>query len=281
MSAGAAARDRRYFWGQTLAQALMAAARFHRLPPDRIAYRIFEKQHGYLRNPRRFVIVVDPDCPAGAADFGGSAPAPLPAPEESRKSGLGERSQREPLMVPPTGAPEPTNRLAAERPRPRTGNDESYLPPDEESRLAAQVATNRLLRLANLDLEARIELSPERLEIRLEGVDEERLRALGSDLLDDLDHLLPRLIKGLSGKLVHCRIDGAGLRSAREESLRALALEGARQALESGEPVLLDPLPAAERRIVHLALAGDPRVGTESLGDGLEKRVRIFRVSSA
>lgn len=260
----------------------MAAARFHRLPPDEIAYRIFAKQHGFLKNPRRFVIVVDPASPAARSTESGRAALPAtPVPGGISTGDRKERSPSAPATPSQVGRLETAGRRATEVPRPRQGSAENFLPPDEESRLAALVATSRLTRLANLHLGARIELCPERLEIQLEGADEERLRALGSGLLDDLDHLLPRLIKGLSGRLVHCRVDGAGLRSAREESLRALALEGARRAVDSGEAVLLDPLPAAERRTVHLALADDPRVGTESLGDGLEKRIRIFRAPSA
>jgi len=43
----------------------------------------------------------------------------------------------------------------------------------------------------------------------------------------------------------------------------------------SGEAVLLEPLSAADRRIVHLALVDDPRVTTESQGMGAEKRIQI------
>jgi spoIIIJ-associated protein len=133
----------------------------------------------------------------------------------------------------------------------------------------------RLLRFAGLALEVTVERQPERLDVRLSGADEERLRQIGAGLLDDLGHLLPRLVKSLSGKQVLCRIDGAGIRSAREEELRAVARRAAAEVLRTGQPVLLDPLPAVDRRIVHLTLAEDPRFSTESLGQGVEKSLRI------
>lgn len=267
---------RRYFWGGSLPQALMAAARFHCLPPDEVAYRVFEKRHGFLRNPRRVVIIVDPDFPQGRSATSPPArseSAPRAAAAEPARAGSDDLTMRQPEPAPRGGSG-----VAAERPRGRSIQQEAFVPPDEESRLAAAVAIGRLLRLAGLEMEASIEAQPERLEIRLEGSNEARLQRLGSGLLDDLDHLLPRLIKGLSGRFVRCRIDGAGLRGAREEELRALAVEAARRVAQSGEAVILEALPASERRLVHLALAEDPSVATESLGDGALKPVRVYPI---
>ncbi len=152
---------------------------------------------------------------------------------------------------------------------------EPFLPPDEESELAAAAAVGRLLALAGLELTAKVERRPDRLVISLSGKDEALLRDLGEEFLDDLEHLAPRAIRGLTGRMVRCRVEGAGLRSAREDELRGLAERAAEQVVASGEAVLLEPLSAADRRIVHLALVDDPRVTTESEGMGAEKRIQI------
>ena len=270
--------ERRFFSGGTLAQALMAAARHYGLPPEELAYRQVEKRHGFVKSPRKVIVEVDPAAPRRTgAPVSTPAPAPVPTPVASR-----------PQAVAPASPGAPASRVRTERgpsrgpsgdPGRRPGRRpvaDSFVAPDEESRLAASVAVGRLVRLAGLELEAEVVLGEERLEVRLHGKDEERLRQLGSAFLNDLDHLLPRMIKGLSGRMVHCRIDGAGIRSAREEELRAMAAAAA-AAIVGGEPErILDPLPASERRIVHMTLADDPRVETESLGDGAEKRMRIF-----
>ena len=133
----------------------------------------------------------------------------------------------------------------------------------------------RLLALAGLDLAAKVERRPDRLVISLGGKDEALLADLGEEFLDDLEQLAPRAIRGLTGRMVRCRVEGGGLRSAREEELRGLAERTAEQVVASGEPVLLEPLSSADRRIVHLTLVDDPRVVTESEGFGAEKRVRI------
>ena len=70
-------------------------------------------------------------------------------------------------------------------------------------------------------------------------------------------------------------VDVAGHKRAREETINALARELADEVKETGETTSLDPMPAAERRIVHLALAEDADVETESAGEGHARRVQI------
>ena len=62
------AARRRFFWGQTLSQALARAARHFGLAPERLAYRVRAKRHGYVKHPRAVLIEIDPDAPARATD---------------------------------------------------------------------------------------------------------------------------------------------------------------------------------------------------------------------
>ena len=70
-------------------------------------------------------------------------------------------------------------------------------------------------------------------------------------------------------------VDAEHYHRRREESLRGLAHRMADRVRESRRPVTLEPMPAAERRIVHLALADDPAVMTGSVGVGDERKVVI------
>lgn len=70
-------------------------------------------------------------------------------------------------------------------------------------------------------------------------------------------------------------VDVEGYRRRREESLRALAFRMAEKVRTTGKSVVLEPMPANERRIVHLALAKDPTVGTSSVGEGETRKVAI------
>jgi spoIIIJ-associated protein len=118
----------------------------------------------------------------------------------------------------------------------------------------------------------------ERLEVVLSGADESAVAERGLEFLEELEHLLPRAVHGLCGRMVRCRVDCGGVRAAHDESLRQLARREAERAVASGEAVLLDPLSSAERRVVHLELLEHPGVTTESLGTGARKRVQISPV---
>jgi len=70
-------------------------------------------------------------------------------------------------------------------------------------------------------------------------------------------------------------IDVEGYRQRREAQLQELARRVAERVRRSRQPMTLEPMPPAERRIVHLALANDPDVQTVSIGEGEARKVAI------
>jgi spoIIIJ-associated protein len=61
-------------------------------------------------------------------------------------------------------------------------------------------------------------------------------------------------------------VDAAGYRARRRASLEALAVRSAQRAVQSGDPVELEPMTAVERKVVHLRLKEFPGVETSSEG---------------
>ena len=70
-------------------------------------------------------------------------------------------------------------------------------------------------------------------------------------------------------------IDVEGYRTRREESLIGLAERVSRQVARSHRAMLMEPMPANERRIIHLKLREHPEVYTESTGEGSQRRVEV------
>jgi spoIIIJ-associated protein len=86
-----------------------------------------------------------------------------------------------------------------------------------------------------------------------------------------VNHMVSRQLK--SKALVS--VDVEGYRRRREENLKGLTLRLAEKVKATGRTITLEPMPANERRIVHLALADDSQVTSFSLGDGESRKVAI------
>jgi spoIIIJ-associated protein len=71
-------------------------------------------------------------------------------------------------------------------------------------------------------------------------------------------------------------IDVDGYKQRRYEALRATAKRLAEQVKTRRTPFTLEPMPPFERRIIHLALANEPGVTTQSIGEGDSRKVVIM-----
>lgn len=71
-------------------------------------------------------------------------------------------------------------------------------------------------------------------------------------------------------------IDVEGYKQRRYTALQTLAWRMAEQVKTRGTPFTLEPMSAYERRIIHLALANNSDVTTESTGEGEERKVVIL-----
>ena len=96
------------------------------------------------------------------------------------------------------------------------------------------------------------------------------------ETLSSLQFLLNLMVGKQLNSWVRIVVDVEGYRARREESLRALATRVAERVRRTGQSIALEPMPANERRIVHIALQGNPYVTTESSGYGEDRRVNII-----
>jgi len=197
--------------------------------------------------------------------------------ETPRTSAAGEAKETAPDVVqtildqPPAALERETERAAARSESPRRG--EPVL--DEEAFAAVESTLSELLSAAGFLLETRRRSSREEMVIELIGDDVEPLLANKGEGLNGLEVLTGRIASRRLGRPVYPRIDAEGFRDHQRESLEELAHRSAEEVKRTRRPTLLPPLSPGERRLVHLALAEDPEVETESEGDGFLKRVAV------
>jgi spoIIIJ-associated protein len=126
-----------------------------------------------------------------------------------------------------------------------------------------------------LTLTVRVEESPEGTRINLEGEDGGALVRRGGEGLQALQHLVATTFRKQLGEDTRVVIDCNGFRRDKDAELKQMARYNAEKAKSSGVPQEMGPLNPYERRIVHLAIAEDPSVTSESIGDAFMKTVII------
>ena len=134
---------------------------------------------------------------------------------------------------------------------------------------------SQLFEAGRLDLRVHLKMGPEALEGELSGEDFGLLAAGKGRGLDSLQYLCNRMLGRKIREHLPVRLDGGGFKDRRADKLYDEALDAADNAVRRGRPVSIGPLTPAARREIHLALADDEDVYTESEGDGFLKRVVI------
>lgn len=95
------------------------------------------------------------------------------------------------------------------------------------------------------------------------------------ETLNSLQLLIGVILYKKLGKWTRLVLDVGGYRKAREESIKEMVGRIATEVETTGSTVTLPYLTPLERRIVHLMLSDNPKVVSESLGEGRDRRVNI------
>ena len=137
--------------------------------------------------------------------------------------------------------------------------------------------------VANIGLDASAELyacEDGTRRITIVGNDASSLIGHHGDTLDALQYLanLASAKKNINGERDKSRvtIDIEGYRQKREETLRALARRMAQKALRNKRSVMLEPMSAYERRIIHSEIQGIEGVSTNSIGTDNNRKIVIY-----
>ena len=126
-----------------------------------------------------------------------------------------------------------------------------------------------------LTLTAKIEESPEATRINLEGEDAGVLTRRGGEGLQALQHIVAMAFRKQLGDDNRIVIDCMGYRRDKDAELRQMARFMADKARSSGVAQEMGPLNPYERRIVHLTVAEQENMTSESIGDAHMKTVII------
>jgi len=117
---------------------------------------------------------------------------------------------------------------------------------------------------------------PSVITLDVKGEDLGILIGRRGETLASLQHIVRLIVAHQAKARVPIVIDVEGYKQRRYGALKALALRVAEQVKTRRRPFALEPMPAYERRIIHLTLADNPDVTTESVGEGEARKVVIM-----
>lgn len=218
----------------------------------------------------------------------GMASQPIPSSERAtegrasrnRRRGRGGRGENRDWLGGRTPGDRPSRRG-----RPPAANGPAPDRVDAEQEAEAKQILMNLFELMNVQADVVAVDNPSSVPLSSDDPPTIFLDVMGRDLgmligrrgdhLSQLQFLVNTLVNRKLGNWTRVIVDVEGYRARREESLVGLAERVARQVARSGRSVVLEPMPANERRIIHLTLKQHPEVSTHSDGEGSSRRITV------
>jgi spoIIIJ-associated protein len=149
-----------------------------------------------------------------------------------------------------------------------------------EALAAGKEILEKLMELPEFDVRVEVQTG-ETSRLNVVG-DESEKEALGAligrkgERLSALQHLVNLMLSRRMGDWTRVLVDVEDYRGRRERQLRDLANRAAARVEETGKMIQLEPMPALERRWIHLALRDHPAVATQSIGEEPNRRIVVL-----
>ncbi|AXG99785.1 Jag family protein [Deinococcus wulumuqiensis] len=169
--------------------------------------------------------------------------------------------------------------------------DESALPPpapdaapvsaplpstEEDPRVVLERFLHELIARIDPSLKVQVRDTEDALEAEISGENAGRLAGRDGRTLGAIEVIAYAVLAKHAGRGdLRVRVDVGGFRKRQADTLTKLAERLAIQVAKSGEAHELQPMPPAERRVIHIALKENPDVMSESVGEGAARRLII------
>jgi spoIIIJ-associated protein len=265
--------------GRTTDEALRAAAEQLGVGVDALDYEIVEEgSKGFLGLGQTPTLV---KAWVGPADAPRSRPPQIVADddplviEEARE----EEVEVEPVQEPEIQQPE----IVEEQPvviaeQPQVVVEQTVEDAADVEKLGSELVKllGDVLSAMHVDAKPEVKsVDSQEMLIELVGQDAATLVENHGQTLDALQYLTGIVASRISPSRRRVILDADGYRERYRELLRQKALDYAKAAVEAGNEAVLEPQPARDRRIIHLALVDHPDVYTYSEGEGDQRHVVI------
>ncbi|MDH4318464.1 MAG: hypothetical protein OEV64_08760, partial [Desulfobulbaceae bacterium] len=134
-----------------------------------------------------------------------------------------------------------------------------------------------MLQLMGFPSAVDIQVTDNMVECVITGEHENELVGEEGRILDSLQYLLRKMVNQKLPERMPLALDAGNFREQRINHLREQAIEFAEQVRENGKTKAIPALNPSERRVVHMVLQDDKSVRSRSVGEGLFKKVLIYK----
>ena len=203
--------------------------------------------------------------------------------KEEERAKTGGASDPSANADPPAHVPTPVRTPVQEPSRQKAAPEMKPAAPVDDQKLAVSIqVVHEFLERMKVTAEVTahyVEASDPKEEavvlVEIQGDDLSILIGRRSETLNALQYIASLIVGKELGEWMPMMIDVQGYRARRERQLRQIARRMAEQAVHTGKRQVLEPMPANERRIIHMELHDHPQVTTESLGEEPNRKVTI------
>lgn len=158
-------------------------------------------------------------------------------------------------------------------------------PPEEKQHIleAARTTLSELIQKMHVQAEVEVryleseeDLPHGTIYADITGADLSILIGRQSQTLQALQYITSLILGKELERNIPLIVDVQGYRTRRQSQLERLAQRMAEQVARTGRSQSLEPMPASERRVIHMALRNHPQVYTESAGEDPQRKVMII-----
>jgi spoIIIJ-associated protein len=207
-----------------------------------------------------------------------------PPGDDGAARGFGQRRRagrnRRPAAGGPPAGPRPPRRDFDAPAAPRAPRA-AAMPEPDTVRPARELLEEILVHMGVTGAQVRYYSRTEGEYLEVDGPDLANLIGRHGHTLEALNLIFNNIVNaGVKKDRHYFTIDAEGYRARRADLLKGLALATLERAIREKRAVSLEPMLPSERKVIHLALADNPFVSTESSGVEPERRVVVIPKSA-
>jgi spoIIIJ-associated protein len=277
--------NKRDFYGKEVTDAIKAACETLEVPQEQLEIEVIETGSmgifGLIRKKahiRAQVKAVVEEAIEEIFSVETLRPEPPPPVEDDRKDAVDEKPAKvkdkiedkveEPAEEP---AEEPIEEKVEEK------IEEKIEVASEESLALLKDELLNIVELMGFPSTVSIEAKGLTVQCVLSGEFEEQLTGPEGKTLDSLQYLMRKIVTKKVPERLKLSVDVGNFREKRQEELKVRAVELAGMVKEDGKTQVIPALNPSERRVVHMAHQEDKEIRSRSVGDGLFKKILIFK----